>query len=141
MVAGDGQIVVAHQLGVLDIQVQLVQQRVRILGRVLVQGRRGVRLSRDQPAHRRDRVARDDQGERAERLLPSGLHVVAGLERGTSSDHRNRQFAEPYVYTDDTREVAVYQGNTLSNIYIYLFFILFFKRIFTIRTKMLTYNK
>lgn len=95
MVAGHRQIVVVRQLGVLDIQVQLVQQRVRIPGRVFVQRRRGVRLPGDQPAHRHSRVARHDQREPVELLLPSGLHVVAGFQRRASFDHRNRQFTKP----------------------------------------------
>lgn len=85
---------VTRQPGILDIKVQLVQQRIRVLRRVFVQRRRGVRLSGDQSTHRRTRVARDDPGESAELLLPPGLHVVTGFQRRASFDHRNRQFAE-----------------------------------------------
>lgn len=94
MVTGHREIVVADQLGVFDIQVQLVQQRIRVFSRVFVQRRHGLRLPSDQPAFRHPRISNHDQGESSEFLLPSGLYMVTGFERRTPFDNRNRQFAK-----------------------------------------------
>jgi len=52
MATSHRQIVVTHQVGILGIKVQLGQQGVRILSRVFVQRRYGVRLSGHQPTYR-----------------------------------------------------------------------------------------
>lgn len=89
---------VAGQFGVLDIEVQLVQQGVRVSGGVFVQGRPGLRLPGYRSAHRYPRVANNDQRQPPQSVLPSGLHVAVGLERWASSDNRNRQSTESWVY-------------------------------------------
>lgn len=94
MVTSHRQIMVTHQVGILRIKVQLGQQGVRILGRVFVQRRYGVRLSSHQPTYRHTRIADNDQGESTQFLLPSGLYVVTRFKCRTSLDHRNRKFTK-----------------------------------------------